>query len=446
MRSMIKSISGFKDILPKDVKKWQLIEDKARALLEDYGFSEVRIPIIEKTDLFSRSIGDSTDIVEKQMYTFLDRDGSSITLRPEGTASVVRAYIEHNLYAKEPIQKLYYIGPMFRHERPQKGRLRQFYQIGAEVFGIKSPSVDVEILGLLIRYFEELKIKGLSLQINSLGCLRCRPPYVEEVKKYLKGRYIELCEDCKRRWGRNPLRVLDCKKERCRDIASQAPIILDFLCPECHSHFEGVKEEAASLNIPFEVNPRIVRGLDYYTKTTFEIVSQGLGAQNAVVAGGRFDDLVKALGGPDTPAIGFALGVERVVELLTCDEGGVTVTPKPASAVAKTVDPVVIVGGPNLFIAPLGEKARRLAIRIMNTVRPLKIKTEMEYEDKSLKAQMRRAHKLGARYVLIIGDEELKEGKGIFRDMSRKAQEDVPLDPFDRLIEKLRERISISPR
>ncbi len=426
MKSMIKSISGFKDILPKDVKKWQLIEDKARALLEDYGFSEVRIPIIEKTDLFSRSIGDSTDIVEKQMYTFLDRDGSSITLRPEGTAPVVRAYIEHNLYVKEPIQKLYYIGPMFRHERPQRGRLRQFYQIGAEVFGIKSPSVDVELLGLLIRYFEELRIVGLSLQINSLGCLRCRPPYVEEMKKYLKGRYIELCEDCKRRGERNPLRVLDCKKERCRDIASQAPIILDFLCPECHSHFEGVKEEGASLNIPFEVNPRIVRGLDYYTKTTFEIVSQGLGAQNAVVAGGRFDDLVKALGGPDTPAIGFALGMERVMELL------------PGEGLGD--------GSPHLFIAPLGAGARKLATKVMSTVRPLKIKTEMEYEDKSLKAQMRRAHKLGARYVLIIGDKELNEGRGIFRDMSRKAQEDVPLDPFDRLIEKLRERISISPR
>ncbi len=408
--------------MPKDVKKWQLIEDKARALLEDYGFSEVRIPIIEKTDLFSRSIGESTDIVEKQMYTFLDRDGSSITLRPEGTAPVVRAYIEHSLYVKEPIQKLYYMGPMFRHERPQRGRLRQFYQIGAEVFGIKNPSVDVEILGLLIRYFEELKIEGLSLQINSLGCSRCRSPYVEEMKRYLKERYKELCEDCKRRWKKNPLRILDCKKERCQDIASRAPIILDFLCPECHRHFEGVKEEGASLNIPLEVNPRIVRGLDYYTKTAFEIVSQCLGAQNAVVAGGRFDDLVKALGGPDTPAIGFALGVERVVELLP-GEG-------------------LDYGSPYLFIAPLGAEARKLATKIMSTVRPLKIKAEMEYEDKSLKAQMRRAHKLGARYVLIIGDEELKEGRGIFRDMSRKAQEDVPLDPFDRLIEELRERIN----
>jgi len=217
MKNLIKSITGFKDILPEGVGKWQLIESAARALLEDYGFSEIRIPIVEKTDLFSRSIGESTDIVEKQMYNFQDRDGSSITLRPEGTASAVRAYIEHNLYTKEPVQKLYYIGPMFRHEKPQRGRLRQFHQIGAEVFGIKNPSIDVEIFELLVHYFKELKIGGLSLQINSLGCSKCRPSYVEEVKKYLKGGYSELCEDCKRRRTKNPLRILDCKKEGCRE-------------------------------------------------------------------------------------------------------------------------------------------------------------------------------------------------------------------------------------
>lgn len=421
MRSMIKSISGFKDILPADVRKWQLIEDKARVMLEDYGFSEVRIPVIEKTDLFSRSIGESTDIVEKQMYTFLDRDGSSISLRPEGTAPVVRAYIEHSLYVKEPIQKLYYIGPMFRHERPQRGRLRQFYQIGAEVFGVKNPSVDAEVLGLLIRYFKELKIEGLSLQINSLGCLKCRPGFVGEMKGYLKERYKELCEDCKRRWEKNPLRVLDCKKEGCRDIASRAPVILNFLCSECQRHFEGVQEEATILNIPFEVNPRIVRGLDYYTKTTFEIVSQNLGAQNAVVAGGRYDGLVKTLGGPDTPALGFALGMERVVELLPWEDSN---------------------GRPLVFIASLGDDARKLATRIMSTIRPLRIRTEMEYEDKSLKAQMRRADKLGAKYVLLIGDEELKKGKAILRDMRGKTQEDIPLDPVDSLIEGLRGKVN----
>ena len=423
MKNLIKSITGFKDILPEGVGKWQLIESAARALLEDYGFSEIRIPIVEKTDLFSRSIGESTDIVEKQMYNFQDRDGSSITLRPEGTASAVRAYIEHNLYTKEPVQKLYYIGPMFRHEKPQRGRLRQFHQIGAEVFGIKNPSIDVEIFELLVHYFKELKIGGLSLQINSLGCSKCRPSYVEEVKKYLKGGYSELCEDCKRRRTKNPLRILDCKKEGCRDIASQAPIILSFLCPECHRHFEAVKEQAVGLDIPFEVNPRIVRGLDYYTKTTFEIVSPDLGAQNAVVAGGRYDGLVKELGGPDVPALGFALGMERVVELLSWEERDY--------------------GNPNLFIIPLGEEARGLAIQVMSAVRPLKIRTEIEYEDKTLKAQMRRADKLRARYVLIIGDEELKKGEGILRDMRKKTQENLPLDPLEKLIEGLRERINI---
>ncbi len=310
----IQAIKGVKDILPEDMPAWHHLETTARRLFEDYGFSEIRVPVFEYTELFARSIGASTDIVEKEMYTFEDRDGKKITLRPEGTAGVVRAFVEHKLYAERQLVKLYYLGPMFRHERPQKGRYRQFYQIGVEALGIDHPHVDIEVLAMLHTLFERLGIKGLTLQINSLGDSACRGAYRDALKKYLAAKLPHLCADCQRRYETNPLRVLDCKVDA--DKFGDSPVMLEYLCGPCKSHFETVEEGLKKIGIPFEVNPRLVRGLDYYTRTTFELVMGHMGAQNTVAAGGRYDGLVEEIGGPATPGIGFALGVERAISLM----------------------------------------------------------------------------------------------------------------------------------
>ncbi len=404
----IQAIKGVKDILPGEVEVWQYIENKARSVFETYGFSEIRAPIFEYTELFSRSIGETTDIVEKEMYTFEDTTGKKITLRPEGTAPVVRAYIEHQLYNKAHITKLYYFGPMFRHERPQAGRYRQFYQIGAEVFGIDSPILDAEVLSMLSKIMGALDIKGLDLQINSLGCKDCRPKYKEALKQFLKDKLPLLCENCQRRMDRNPLRVLDCKGKTCKDAVKDAPVILDYLCDGCKMHFDKVKETLKTLNVSYTLNPRLVRGLDYYTKTTFELVSTNLGAQNAVAAGGRYDGLVEELGGPKTPGIGFAIGIERLASLMQKDN-------------LKT-------NKPDVFIATLGDKAEDISVSLIDSLREKGIKAETDYEDASLKSQMRKADKLGARFVLIIGEDEIKKGSALLRDMEKKTQEDININ------------------
>ena len=404
----IQAIKGVKDILPGEVEVWQYIENKARSVFETYGFSEIRAPIFEYTELFSRSIGETTDIVEKEMYTFEDTTGKKITLRPEGTAPVVRAYIEHQLYNKAHITKLYYFGPMFRHERPQAGRYRQFYQIGAEVFGIDSPILDAEILSILNNLMEAIDIKGPDLQINSLVCKEGRPKYKEALKQFLKDKLPLLCENCQRRMDRNPLRVLDCKGKTCKDAVKDAPIILDYLCDGCKKHFDKVKETLKILNVSYTLNPRLVRGLDYYTKTTFELVSTNLGAQNAVAAGGRYDGLVEELGGPKTPGIGFAIGIERLASLMEKDN-------------FKT-------NKPDVFIATLGDKAKDISVSLIDSLREKGIKAETDYEDASLKSQMRKADKLGARYVLIIGEDEIKKGSALLRDMENKTQEGININ------------------
>jgi len=406
---LIQSIKGFNDILPDESPKWHFIERTAREVFETYGFREIRIPILEKTALFARSIGETTDIVEKEMYSFVDRGGEQVTIRPEGTASVVRAFVQHNLYSPPGLLKLYYMGPMFRHERPQAGRYRQFYQIGAEAFGIPAPSLDVEIITMLMEFFEKLGVINLALQLNSLGCLDCRPQFKESLRNYLGSCQNKLCTDCQKRLSQNPLRVMDCKNEACRECTSGAPSLIAFLCAPCKDHFQEVQELLGALKMPYQVNIRLVRGLDYYTRTTFEIIAPGLGTQNAVAGGGRYDGLVEELGGPPTPAIGFAIGVERLTSLL--DNGG-------RSFKLPT---------PQVFIAALGETAESEAFQILYKLRKEGIRAEKDYDNPSLKSQLRKANRSGAPWVIILGEEELQTGRAIIKEMATGHQTQVNL-------------------
>lgn len=414
----IKAIRGFNDILPDEIGKWQFVEKTAREVFEGFGYSEIRIPILERTDLFSRGIGEVTDIVEKEMYTFSDRSGNSLTLRPEATASMARAYLEHQLYNFESVAKLYCIGPMFRYERPQKGRYRQFYQIDAEVFGVGNPMVDAELIVMLIHFLKSVGLEKLELQMNTLGDRACRPQYKEGLRKYLEGKAFQLCEDCKRRLETNPLRVLDCKVETCKQAIADAPKVTDFICSDCRKHFDSVKEYLETAGLTYILNPRMVRGLDYYTRTAFEVVSYQLGSQNAVAGGGRYDNLFQEIGGKETPGIGFAIGMERLISLLPEGE-----------QFAKH---------PDLFIAALGEAPSKEAYRIVNQLHLEGIRAELDYEGKSLKSQMRRADKLKARYTLILGEEELKRGRAVLRNMENKSQEEISLQD---LIDTLRRKI-----
>jgi histidyl-tRNA synthetase len=413
----IQAIKGVKDILPVDVRLWQHLEATARKLFEDYGFSEIRVPVFEYTELFARSIGTSTDIVEKEMYTFEDRDGKKITLRPEGTAGVVRAYVEHKMYADNQLTRLYYMGPMFRHERPQKGRYRQFYQIGVEALGLDHPHVDIEILVMLHALFTRIGINGLTLQINSLGDGACRGAYREALKSYLKEKLPSLCADCHRRYETNPLRVLDCKVDAGK--FDDSPVMVDYLCGPCKDHFHTVEAGLQKLHVPFEVNPRLVRGLDYYTRTTFELVMGHLGAQNTVAAGGRYDGLVQEIGGPATPGIGFALGVERAISLMD-------------PSVAKAP-------GPGLFLCALGAEAAALALPVIHALRGSGISVDTDYTGSSLKSQMKKADKSRAGHTLIIGEQEMKNGKAILRNMHTKEQSELALAT---LIEDLKNILS----
>ncbi len=415
----IQAIKGVKDVLPQDMPVWQHLEATARKLFEDYGFMEIRVPVFEYTELFARSIGASTDIVEKEMYTFEDRDGRKITLRPEGTAGVVRAFIEHKLYADAQLTKLYYLGPMFRHERPQKGRYRQFYQIGVEALGLDHPHVDIEVLAMLHALFARLGIGGLSLQINSLGDSECRGAYRDALKQYLTAKLPTLCADCRRRYETNPLRVLDCKVDA--DKFADSPVMLDYLCNPCKTHFETVEQGLRTLGIPFEVNKRLVRGLDYYTRTTFELVMGHMGAQNTVAAGGRYDGLVKEIGGPATPGIGFALGVERAISLM---DAGSVVYPRPA-----------------FFIAALGPDAVALALPLVNRLKSSGVPVETDYTGASLKSQMKKADKSGAGHTLILGEQEIKSGTAVLRNMQTKEQEEISLKNIE---EELKKRTAIS--
>jgi histidyl-tRNA synthetase len=400
----ITAIRGFNDILPGDTEVWRHIEQTAWSIFRTYGFGEIRLPIVEKTELFMRSIGETTDIVEKEMYTFADRHGDAITLRPEGTAPAVRAYVEHKLYTS-PVTRLYYTGPMFRYERPQKGRYRQFYQIGAEVLGDESPRADAEALSMLMKFFGTLKVQGAALQVNSLGDASCRPAYKEKLYNYLKERKGELCENCLRRIETNPLRALDCKAAGCIEATKAAPSLTDSLCAPCATHFDRVKYFLKLYGIEPVVNPRMVRGLDYYTRTTFEITADtGLGSQNAVAAGGRYDRLVEELGGPATPCFGFAIGMERLALLLDRQQA--------ANA------PLTV------FIA-LGDEAEKKGVELVRAWREAGIRVVEDFSAGGLKSRMKRADRLGAGYAVILGENELNEGVATVKDMKAATQETV---------------------
>ncbi len=406
---MIQLIRGFKDILPGETELWQRIEKTTVDLFKTFGYAEIRVPIMEKTELFSRSIGEDTDIVEKEMYTFADRRGEFLTLRPEATASVVRAYIQHKLYSDDPVRKFFLIGPMFRRERPQKGRYRQFYQIDAEAFGIAAPYIDVQMIHMLHALFTRLGVPETQVHLNSLGCPECRPAFRKALTAMLVLVDEQLCPDCQRRRARNPMRVLDCKVPACQQAVADAPAIIDHLCDACRAHFDTVTSGLTALNVPFILDKRLVRGLDYYTRTTFELQTTALGAQSAVAGGGRYDSLVEALGGPSTPAIGFAIGFDRLAEIL-------------AQSQAAVVEP------PRLFFAALGARAREAAFGWAMALGEAGLYVEMEYGDKSLKAQMKRADRLNAPLVLIVGDAELANGRVALRDMRTKEQTELPIE------------------
>jgi histidyl-tRNA synthetase len=405
----IKAVAGTKDILPAETKIWSLLETRAKSICEVYGYRQIRTPLMEEARLFTRSIGKGSDIVRKEMYSFFDRKKRLLCLRPEATASVVRAYLEHNLEKSLELAKFYYSGPMFRGERPQAGRLRQFHHIGAEAIGSMSPYLDAEVISLAMEIIREIGVAGCTLQLNSIGCRQDRQKYKLVLKAALKNKLKSLCADCNSRYKLNLLRIFDCKNETCKKIVRETPSIIDSLCVQCAGHFDNVRQILDSLKITCELNPYLVRGLDYYTKTCFEINHPRLGAQNAVGAGGRYDNLVSDLGGPEKPAIGFALGVERLIAALK----------KPASgAVAEKPFPCI-------YIAVIGEEAKPPAFEILKKLRRAGILSEMDYLDKSLKGQMRQADKLGADYTVIIGEEELKKDAVILRDMKSKGQREI---------------------
>jgi histidyl-tRNA synthetase len=398
---LIKAVKGTRDLLPPSTEVWNRVEAVARSIFRAYNYHEIRTPILEETQLFARGVGEETDIVTKEMYTFTDRDESSLTLRPENTAPVIRAYIEHRLDQRPGVQKLYYMGPMFRRERPQKGRYRQFFQIGAEAIGSESPVVDAEVIELVVEILKGVGLSGFKLLVNSVGDHNCRPQYVERLRQDLKSVSGQMCGDCQRRAETNPLRVLDCKVEADQPIIDKLPSIIDHLCADCGAHFDAVKQYLADRDIEYEVRPRMVRGLDYYMRTTFEVVHGSLGAQNSVLGGGRYDGLAESLGSKiHSPGIGFSIGEDRLVMSV---EGGQAARPL------------------DLFIAPLGEAAVRHAAVIARDLRRSGLSVELV--EAKLKRAMELANKLGARFVLIIGENEMSAGRYTLKNMSTGEQQ-----------------------
>ncbi|MDD5634341.1 MAG: histidine--tRNA ligase [Candidatus Omnitrophica bacterium] len=407
------------DLLPETLEKMNWLEDRSRKIFRVFGYEEIRTPMLEETEVFTRSIGEDTDIVEKEMYTLLDRGGKSISLRPEGTASIIRAYIEHGWANLQDVVKLFYVGPMFRGERPQKGRLRQFHQIGAEMIGGKDPVVDAELISNLNELLSELGVKGFTILINSLGCQKDRKVYKEKLASYLKEKISSFCPDCVRRADKNILRVLDCKNENCKKAVKDAPIMLDSLCDDCSARYTALKNILKDLKIPFSEKKDLVRGLDYYTGIVFEVTHPSLGAQDAIAAGGRYDDLCKEMSGPEAGATGYAVGVERL--LLCLDEKDI---PKKNKGI---------------LIVPVGDDLKLDAFYLAGQFRKERIPCETDLTGRSFKGQMRKANKENRKYIVILGEEEKKNGKMLLKNMTDGAQETLS---FDEVVKKVREELS----
>jgi len=403
----ITSLRGFRDISGEEAEKFFRIELVSRAVLELSGFREISIPILEKTELFKRSIGDTTDIVEKEMFTFIDRNGDSLTLRPEATAGIVRHYLQEGLHARERISRLFTIGPMFRHERPQKGRFRQFHQVNVEVFGAAEPIMDAELLWIIVRILGQLAVKRYAIELNSVGCKECRAPFREVLVSYFSEKKESFCPDCQNRLIRNPLRIFDCKSQACIDLTKESPSLFDHLCENCRVHFETLISYLAGFGIDPVINKRLVRGLDYYTRTVFEVTSQELGAQKAFLAGGRYDNLVEDMGGPSAPGIGFAIGIERLALLMDSSQ---------------------IVRKPRYFLALIGDKTVACRIPIIKALAENDIPVSYSPDPKSLKSQMRHADSIGADYAMILGEGELEKRVILVRNMRSGKQAELPLD------------------
>lgn len=417
----IKKPRGTNDILPDDSLKWQYIEDTARDICTRYNYEEIRTPIFENTDLFQRGIGEATDIVEKEMYTFNDKGGRSITLRPEGTASVVRAFLEHKIYGQAQPTKYFYYGPMFRYERPQSGRYRQFHQMGVEVLGTDSPAIDAEVISLGLQILKELGLSDLEVHLNSVGCPVCREDYREELKNHFADNLEELCSDCQSRYDRNPLRILDCKSEGCQEYTVDAPKIIDSLCEDCTDHFKEVQNYLQRLDIDYIIDSSLVRGLDYYTKTAFEIMYTGLGAQDTIFGGGRYDGLAEEIGDREIPGIGFAMGLERII--LALEEQDIDLP--------LTTDL-------DLFITTIGQQAKETAFEYLYQLRQAGLKVEMDYLGRSVKGQMKCADRTNAQYSIILGGNELEKGTATVRNMETGEETEIKLN---NLVEEMNELI-----
>jgi histidyl-tRNA synthetase len=408
----IRAPKGTKDVTPAESYKWHYIENKMREVTRDFGYKEVRTPVFEHTELFLRGVGDTTDIVQKEMYTFMDKGNRSITLKPEGTAGVVRQFIENKEFAEAQPTKMYYLYcPVFRYEKPQAGRLREHHQFGLEVFGAPDASCDAEVITVALELLNRLGIRDLALHINSIGCPECRAKYNEALKEYFRPHLAELCEDCKGRFERNPLRLLDCKVEGCKKYTKDAPVILDYLCEDCREHFEALQSYLQAAGISYEIDPGIVRGLDYYTKTVFEIISNDIGAQGTVCGGGRYNGLVEQIGGPAMPGVGFGMGMERL--LLVLEGLGIEI-PKPAPC--------------DIYLCNYGKEAKAECFRLATMLRRQSIRAEMDHSSRSMKAQFKYADKLGAKFVVVIGEEELKQGVLKLRSMEDGDETILPMD------------------
>lgn len=418
---MIIAPRGTHDVLPSESYKWHTIEEKIKEISLEFGYKEIRTPMFESTELFERGVGDTTDVVQKEMYTFLDKGGRSITLRPEGTSPIVRSFVENSLYAGPQPTKLYYLYPCFRYEKPQAGRLREFHQFGVEVMGADSPAIDAEVISLAMEVFRRHNITGIELNINSIGCPKCRSAYNEKLKEFFKPHLSELCETCRQRYEKNPLRILDCKVKSCKEIYNNAPVLLDNICDECKDHFELLKKYLDTMKIPYDVDATIVRGLDYYTKTVFEIISKNKGSEGTVCGGGRYNGLISEVGGPEMTGVGFAMGLERLILVL-----------ESLSLIEKTEE------CPDIFIANIGNDADIFVQKLVYDLRRDGICAERDYLERSVKAQMKYANKLGARFSTVIGDDDIANGTVSVKNMQTGETTSLKLTELNDFLKQIR--------